>query len=138
MSAPAAVNDLSHEEIRAWLERALRGQGPLPGLTPDESPYLGILRLEKTLKPASRDSLREGCLQLVSQFCASGREDAAYTEELLSLTSAFRNPEAVQMLAQLALAFPKRPQIPLGTRLAGWRRLWIRHRLRRRTSGRAS
>lgn len=118
MSAPISVNDLSHEEISAWLERALRGREPLPGLTPDESPFLGILRLEKTLKPAARDSLRDGCFQLVRQFCADGREETAYTEELLSLTSAFKNPEAVQMLAQLALRFPQMPQIPLEIRLA--------------------
>ena len=65
MNAPVTINDLSHEDIRAWLKRALHGQEPLPRLTPDESPYLGVLRLERDLKPAARDSLRDGCLQLV-------------------------------------------------------------------------
>jgi len=67
MNAPMSIDDLNHDEIRAWLERALRGQEPLPRLTPDEFPHLGILRLEKTLKPATRDSLRDGALQLVRQ-----------------------------------------------------------------------
>nr|MDP2189930.1 hypothetical protein [Rhodoferax sp.] len=118
MNTPISINDLSHEEIRAWLERALRGQEVLPRLTPDESPHLGILRLEKTLKPAARDSLRDGSLQLVRRFCADGLGETAYLEQLLALASAFRNPEAVRMLAQLARSFPQMPQISVEIRLA--------------------
>ncbi|MCB1793528.1 MAG: hypothetical protein KDJ70_03690, partial [Candidatus Competibacteraceae bacterium] len=106
-----SVDDLRHEEIRRWLERALRGQEPLPLLTRDEFPHLGILRLEKTLKPATRDSLRVGALQLVRRFCADGQGETAYLEELLALVSAFRDPEAVQMLARLAEYFPDVSQI---------------------------
>ena len=106
------------EEIRAWLERALRGQEPLPRLTPDEFPHLGILRLEKTLKPAPRDSLRDGALQLVRQFCADGQGEVAYLEELLALAAAFRYPEMVQMLARLARRFYELPQISSEVRLA--------------------
>ena len=118
MNAPISINDLSHDEIRAWLDRALRGQETLPRLTPDESPHLGILRLEKTLKPAARDSLRDGCLQLVRQFCAEGRGETTYVEELLALAAAFKSPEAVQMLARLARGFPELPQISVEIRLA--------------------
>ena len=110
MNAPTSVNDLSHDEIRAWLDRALRGQEALPRLTPDEAPHLGILRLEKTLKPPARDSLRDGCLQLVREFCAEGREETAYVQELLSLAAAFKSPEAVQLLADLARGFPRLPE----------------------------
>ncbi len=118
MNAPVSVDDLNHEEIRNWLERALRGQEPLPLLTRDEFPHLGILRLEKTLKPATRDSLREGALQLVRRFCADGQGETAYLEELLALASAFRDPEAVQMLARLAEHFPDASQISTEIRLA--------------------
>ena len=85
MNAPVSVDDLRHEEIRRWLEPALHGREPLPLLTRDEFPHLGILRLEKTLKPATRDSLREGALQLVRRFCADGQGETAYMEELLAL-----------------------------------------------------
>jgi hypothetical protein len=118
MNATMSINDQTHEEIRAWLERALHGQEPLPRLTPDESPYLGILRLEKELKPAARDSLRDGCLQLLRQFCVEGGGEASYVEELVALASAFRNPEAVEMLAKLALRFPDLPGTSAGVRLA--------------------
>ena len=118
MNVAISIDDLRHEEIRRWLERALRGQEPLPLLTRDEFPYLGILRLEKTLKPATRDSLREGALQLVRRFCADGQGETAYLEELLALISAFRDPEAVQMLVRLAEHFPDVSQISTEIRLA--------------------
>lgn len=118
MNAPVPINDLGHEDIRAWLERALRGKELLPRLTPDESAYLGILRLERDSKPAARDSLRDGCLQLVRQFCFAGSGDVPYAEELLSLVTAFKNPEAVEMLAKLAARFPGLPAIPAEIRFA--------------------
>ncbi len=112
------IHDLSHDEIRVWLARALHGQESLPRLTPDESLHLGVLRLEKTQKPAARDSLRDGCLQLVRQFCADGRGETAYIEELLCLASAFKSPETVQLLAQLARGFPQYPDISVEIRVA--------------------
>lgn len=118
MNALMSIDDLNHEEIRAWLERALRGQEPLPQITRDEFPHVGILRLEKTLKPATRDSLRDGALQLVRQFCVDGQGESAYLVELLALTSAFRNPQAVHILAQLARRFYELPQISSEVRLA--------------------
>ena len=113
-----SLNSLSHDEIGTWLERALCGQEQLRRLTPDESPHLGIVRLEKTLKPAARDSLRDACHRLVHRFCIDGRGVPAYVDELLSLTSAFKIPEAVQMLARLADTFPEMPQISGEIRLA--------------------
>jgi hypothetical protein len=118
MNAPTSVNDLSHDEIRDWLDRALRGQETLPRLTPDEAPHLGILRLEKTLKPAARDSLRDGCLQLVREFCAEGRGETAYVQELLALAAAFKSPEVVQLMADLARGFPRLPETSVEIRLA--------------------
>ena len=96
----------------------IAGQETLPRLTPDEAPHLGIVRLEKTLKPAARDSLRDGCLQLVRQFCAEGSGETTYVEELLALAAAFKSPEAVQMLADLARGFPQVPETSVEIRLA--------------------
>ncbi len=117
-NASMSISELSHNEIRDWLSRALRGKESLPRLTPDESPHLGILRLEKTLKPAARDSLRDACYELVREFCVDGIGDAAYVEELLALTSAFKKPESVQLLAQLVDRFPQLPQTSDEVRLA--------------------
>ena len=118
MNHPSPINEMSHDEIRDWLKRALQGQEQLPRLAPDESSFVAILRLEKTLKAAARDSLREGCHQLVREFCADGHGEGPYLEELLSLASAFKNPETVQMLAQLALELPRLPRLSLDIRLA--------------------
>ena len=118
MDAATTLNDMSHDEIGGWLERALRGQESLPRLTPDELHHLGVLRLEKTLKPAARDSLRDGCARLSRQFCSEGSEDTAYIRELLGLASAFRSPETVQQLAQLVREFPEFPDMPVEIRTA--------------------
>ena len=118
MNAPTSIDEMRHDEIRAWLERALRGQEILPRLTADELPHLGILRLEKTLKRPARDSLRDGCVQLVRQFCSEGRGETGYVLELLGLAAALQSPETTQMLAQLALRFPQVADICLDVRLA--------------------
>ncbi len=118
MNSWTNINDLNHGEILAWLKRALEGQVPLPRLTPDESPYLGILRLEKELKAPARDSLRDGCLALVRRFCADGCGETTYLQELLSLAAAFKLPEAVSLLAQLAVQFAQWPNISIEIRQA--------------------
>jgi hypothetical protein len=118
MNAPISINDLGHKDIQAWLKRALQGQEPLPRLTSDESHYLGVCRLEKTLKPAARDSVREGCRQLVRQFCADGSGQPAYLEELLSLASVFEDPETVNELSALVQESPKFPNLPAEVRLS--------------------
>ena len=118
------VNDLSHEKICIWLKRALQGEEPLPQLTADEHPHLGILRLEKTLWPTTRRSISDGCLELIRQFSADGlgddglRPPRAYLQELLFLTAGFKNPEAVRMLAQLARRFPQMSEISVEIRIA--------------------
>lgn len=118
MNAPMSINDLSHENICIWLKRALHGEEPLPHLTADEHPHLGILRLEKTLWPTTRRSISDGCLELIRQFSADGLGEAAYLQELLFLTAGFKNPEAVRMLAQLATRFPEMPHVSIEIRLA--------------------
>ena len=112
------INGMNHEAIRAWLQRALNGQEPLPRLTPDESLYLGILRLDKSLDSAARQSLRDGVLGLLRQFCEQGLADVSYVQELFSLASAFKQPETPGILADLARRFPELPALPMETRFA--------------------
>lgn len=118
MKAATSVNDLSHGEIRDWLESALLGRESLPLATPDESPYLGVLRLQKQLKPPARESIWDACRELIAVFCAGGHGEPAFLEQLLGLASAFRDPETVAMLADLASRFPKLPQLSPEIRLA--------------------
>jgi hypothetical protein len=118
MKAATSVNDLSHGEIRNWLESALLGRESLPLVTPDESPYLGVLRLQKELKPPARESLWDACRELIARFCAEGRGAPAFLEQLLGLASAFKDPEMVAMLADLASRFPNLPQLSPEIRLA--------------------
>jgi hypothetical protein len=100
------------------LKRALHGEEELLRLTPDESHYLGVLRLEKLLNSAARDSLRVGCRQLIHEFCVEGHGRTDYLEELLSLALAFKDIETITMLEKLALRFRQLPEIPLEVRLA--------------------
>lgn len=118
MNIESPINDMTHDEIREWLKRALDGQEQLPRLTQDESPFIAILRLEKKLKPAARDSLRTGCHKLVREFCDDGQGEPRYLQQLLSLAAAFKNPETVYMLAQIALRFPRMPELAAEIRLA--------------------
>jgi hypothetical protein len=113
-----ALHDLGHDAVRDWLARALQGEESLPRITPDESHHVAIVRLEKTLNPATRNSLRAGSLYLLRQFCENGVGEPAYIEELISLAVAFGDPEAAQVLAQLARRFPSVPQIPADARFA--------------------
>jgi hypothetical protein len=118
MHDSSPVDSLGHDEIRDWLERALHGREPLPLAERGEFPHLAIARLSKSLKATTRESLRDGCIVLVRQFCSDGSGDGAYLEELLALASTFKAEEAVPMLAGLALRFPAMPQISEDVRLA--------------------
>jgi hypothetical protein len=118
MKAATSINDLSHGEIRAWLESALHGHESLPLATPDESPYLGVVRWQKELKPPTRESLWDACRGLIADFCAEGHGEPAFLEQLLGLASTFRDPETVAMLADLASRFPNLPQLPPEIQLA--------------------
>src|ERR1019366_10182062 len=102
MKVATSINDLSHSEIRNWLQSALLGRESLPLTAPDESPYLGVLRLQKELKPPARESVWDACRDLIAEFCAEGHGELAFLEQLLGLASAFRDPETVAMLADLA------------------------------------
>lgn len=99
-------------DVRAWLERALKGEEALPRFTQDESPNLGILRVEKTLESGARRYLAIGVKQLVAEFCESGEGEIAYIQQLLSLAAALPDAETVARLAKLARRFPELLQIP--------------------------
>jgi hypothetical protein len=118
MNAATSVNDLSHGEIRNWLGSALLGRESLPLATPDESPYLGVVSLQKELKPPALESVWDACRELIGGFCAEGHGEPAFLEQLLGLASAFKDPETIAMLADLASRFPKLPQLSPETRLA--------------------
>ena len=53
------LNALNKDQIIGWLESALRGQAPLPRLTPDESHCAGIIRMEKVAQ-CGRPKVAEG------------------------------------------------------------------------------
>jgi hypothetical protein len=112
------INGLKHDQIRAWLKKALNGQETLPRLTPDESHYLGILRVEKSLDPAARKSLWDGARFLLRQFCDRGEGEVPYVQELLSLVSTLKQPETPGMLVGLARQFSALPNISLEVRFA--------------------
>ena len=118
MKAATSLNNLSHSEIRNWLESALHRHESLPLATPDESPYLGVVRWQKELKPPTRESLWDSCRELIADFCAEGHGEPAFLEQLLGLASSFKDPETVAMLADLASRFPNLPQLPPEIRLA--------------------
>ncbi|MGB8352941.1 MAG: hypothetical protein WCD79_03560 [Chthoniobacteraceae bacterium] len=112
------INGLDHEEIGAWLKNALCAREMLPKSTPDEFPHRAILRLERELSPATRDSLRDNCLRFVREFCVNGNGDPAYLEELFSLTAAFNIQEATLALAQFASRLPEIKNITMRVKLA--------------------
>jgi len=112
------INAMNHEQIRIWLAKALSGQTTLSRLTPDESHYLGILRMDKSVDPAARKSLRDGTLYLLRQFCDLGAGETPYIQELLALATAFNLPETPGILAGFARRFPELPDLPLKLRFA--------------------
>jgi hypothetical protein len=74
--------------------------------------------LQKKLKPPTRESLWDACRELIANFCAEGHGEPTFLEQLLGLVSAFKDPETVAMLADLASRFPKLPQLSHEIRLA--------------------
>lgn len=110
MSLADDLNKLDHPAFRAWLERALRGREALPLLAPDESPYLGIVRLDHTeLKGPARESLYTGAIELLQRFCLAGDADEAYGRQVIQLATRFAPAEASAVLAGVAAHFAAAP-----------------------------
>ena len=111
------MDNLTPEELKTWLARALSGHETPPRVAPDEYPHLAILRLEKSLKQPLRESLRDACLALVREFCAAAQGEPEYLQELLALLAALNLPQGANMLAQLARRLPELPRLSLEIRL---------------------
>lgn len=95
------LNDLKYDEIVRWLKRALLGQEQVPRLTPDESPYLGIMRAEACLEVHARRDLERACYELVGQFTTTGDGDEDYLNALLCLAVELGQRKAASVLRGL-------------------------------------
>lgn len=118
MNVPMELDAMNHEQIREWLDRALRGSERLPRLTPDEAPHLGVIRLEKTLEAPTRRSLANASQYLLRQFCSTPINDVAYAEELIPLSAALEPAGTVVILAALADRLAEMRDLPLEARMA--------------------
>lgn len=116
MSDIYSINDLNHAQIEAWLAQALKGQKPLPRLTPDEPHHLAIVRLEQSQEAPTRRSIEAACNNLLRQFCAEGQGDADYLKELLALAAQLKTSESMPMLVSLSKRFKELPELSFDVR----------------------
>jgi hypothetical protein len=116
METDQPLDNLTHDEIRDWLERALHGLEALPLAEPGEPLQLAVARLSKGVKPQTRQSIRDGSIALVRRFSEDGSGEPAYLKELLGLASLFEAEEVTPPLANLARRFP-RVDLPADVRL---------------------
>lgn len=96
------LNELSRTELTNWLQRALAGEETILHLSPDESPYQGVLRIEATLQSHTRRDLESACRQLVKTFADTGAGEASYLHSLLRLVVELKLKEAAPVLRTLA------------------------------------
>lgn len=98
----AFLNEGTRQQLEQWLVRALSGQTPLPRVSPDEFPYLAIMRVEGLLDKQTRRDLYSACQQLVSEFVRTGKGNEEYLHSLLNLAVKLQILELAPSLAQLA------------------------------------
>jgi len=98
----AFLNEGTRQQLEQWLVRALSGQTPLPRVSPDEFPYLAIMRVEGLLDKQTRRDLYSACQQLVSEFVRTGKGSEEYLHSLLNLAVKLQILELAPSLAQLA------------------------------------
>lgn len=108
------LNEGTRQQLEQWLVLALNGQTPLPRVSPDEFPYLAIMRVEGLLDKQTRRDLYSVCQQLVSEFVRTGKgrlvgefvrtekESDEYLHSLLNLAVKLQIRELAPSLAQLA------------------------------------
>lgn len=96
------LNELSRAELTNWLRRALAGEETILHLSPDESPYQGVLRIEATLQSHTRRDLESACRQLVKMFADTGAGEASYLHSLLRLVVELKLKETAPVLRMLA------------------------------------
>lgn len=118
MSELYSIDDLNHAQIEAWLVAALRGEKPLPRITPDEAAHLAIVRLEQSQQAPTRRSIEAACLNLLRQFCRAGEGEKEYLKQLLALAAQLRIAESIALLVDLRHRFKALPDLPLDIRLA--------------------
>lgn len=118
MSDCYSINDLNYTQIEVWLGAALRGQQPLPRVTPDEAPHLAIVRLEQMQEAPTRRAIETACNNLLRQFCWEGAGEKAYVKQLLGLAAQLKTAESIPMLIALRHRFKELPNLELEVRLA--------------------
>lgn len=106
------LNALSYGDLLAWLLEALHGRQPIPRLSPDEPPYVGILRLEAALDKPTRHDLAKACAELVQGFARSGQGDIEFVSALLRLAVKLELDSVAPPLARMAKNFPTLPEVP--------------------------
>lgn len=98
-----ALDDLELPALKDWLRAALHGHRPLPRLTPDEHPYIGVTRLVPDLRPSTVHRLEDACRELTrAAVQAPNAEDPDYIDNLLRLIVALRLDDLAKDLAGLA------------------------------------
>ena len=110
------LDRLTPAETLSWLRDALHGRQPLPLLSPDETSYLGVLRLEPLLSKETRRDLASACHRLVYDFIHAGQADPEFLNSLLRLAVHFELDELATPLATLAEDFPQRLALPIPAR----------------------
>ena len=119
-SNPMSIPCSDQAQFREWLILALQGKKPLPKLTPDESNYLGVIRLAAT-QPTAQEMLKEASFTLLEEFCAQGAGQASvggvnYEEGLLLLAARQAMPQVPPLLADFAKRFASLPNVSLDIR----------------------
>lgn len=108
-----ALESLSCSEIETWLERALRGDEPLPLAARDERPFLAIARHHRALDDIRRLDLRRSTEVLVRRYARHGDANNDYVASLLGLVDELQLREAELPLCGLATSerFDDLPEI---------------------------
>jgi hypothetical protein len=112
---PMSIPCSDQAQLREWLILALQGKKPLPKLTPDESNYLGVIRLAAT-QPTAQEMLKEASFTLLEEFCAQGAGEISYAEGLLLFSARQAMPEVPLLLAEFAKRFASLPNVSLDIR----------------------
>ncbi len=105
------LNALSYAKLRAWLLEALQGQVSVPRLSPDERPYVGILRLEAELDKPTRRDLAKACAELLNEFARHGKGAVDVVTSLLRLAVGLGLQSVAGPLVRMAEMFPTLPEV---------------------------
>lgn len=107
------LNDKNRSELKSWLIDALHRRTSLPSVSPDEFPYLGILRVESRLDKLTRRDLIDTCQELVESFVRDPDADEDYARSLLGLATKLQVPVLAPSLARMAEQSETFRKVPL-------------------------